>query len=784
MRDHPTPSLTRARAFAALAVLAPALGGSTELWARGTLLLATAAVLLAWPPRRTPGGLWLGLGLGLIALACAAFLPARWFAPPVWRQLLTGTFEVPLPGTMSAQPWLSAEGLGMLAAGVVFAGALLTQAWEREERHAAARTYALGILLLAGLAVGALFAKWHVPWWPRPQNSGIGFGFFPNRNQTANVLAVAGIVITALGFESLGRRHRSGAGWFAGLALIGAALVIAYSRAGIALFFAGTAVWVALALRFSSSRKGATLGFAAVLVMLAGFFLFGGETLKRFQGAAGTPTADYRVGIQEDAWRLAGTQPWLGVGLGNFEPIFALARRAEAEKQNRCVHPESDWLWAAVELGWPAVALLALALGLWAAETLPFAPKTDRQVRSAAAVGAVAFALHGLVDVSGHRAGALWPALLLFSLARHPGRARAERGWVGPVFRGAAGALAALGAWWVISARWPEKTLHFPTSGTLAWLEARLERENTAADYSAVEATANEALRIAPLSWQIYYRRAVAHAGTPGGVPAAAADFDTARFLEPRWALLCLNEGKVWLALDEPQLTIEAWAEALRRAGADAPGYYEQMLTAGGKKLGVRAGLAQLAQSHPNLLNAYLERTGGLDFALMAERFLERDPTLASLSGPQRRGFFGTWFRNGDRARLIALMVAHPEWQEEAWPWLARHYAEKQDYERAWRFVERYGPVPALPKIVTGHSLAELERGFHLHPDDVQAGLALYTALRKLRQNDEALATLRAVSGIAGRPNYVPYLEAMLWAEKEEWGKAWEAWGRYFATVK
>jgi hypothetical protein len=98
--------------------------------------------------------------------------------------------------------------------------------------------------------------------------------------------------------------------------------------------------------------------------------------------------------------------------------------------------------------------------------------------------------------------------------------------------------MAAVGGWWLLSVHWPARTLGVPTSGTLAWLERRLERENAAADYPAMKATADAALRIAPLNWALYSQRAVAQAGTPGGTPAAIADFDTARFLEPRWILL------------------------------------------------------------------------------------------------------------------------------------------------------------------------------------------------------------------------------------------------------
>ncbi len=780
MRDHPTPSPARAWAYASLAILAPALGGSTALWARGTLLLATAAVLLMWPPRRTPGTRWLALGLALAVLALPAFLPAAWFAMPRWRELMTGTFAVALPATVSPQPWLTAEGAGFFWAAIIFAGATLAQGWERDERRRVVRIYAVGIVLLAVVALVSLFAKWPVPWW---RSAGMEFGFFPNRNQTANVLALAGIMAAALGFEGLSRRRSVGYAWFAAVALLGVALVVAYSRAGIGLFFVGATAWVALGLRFSASKKGATLGFAAVLVLLATFFLFGGETLKRFQVQAKAPLEDFRTMVHHDARRLAAQKPWLGQGLGNFEPVFALDR-TDTALDKRMLHPESDWLWAAVELGWPAVALVAIALGLWFTETLPFASGTDRHLRSAAMVCGVAFALHGLVDVSGHRAGSLWPALLLFSLARHPRQAGEERPWVAPAFRFSALLLALLGAWWLASAKWPAELQRLPTSATVAWLDARAEAENEAANYPALLKTANEALRLAPLDWSFHYRRGVARAATPEGRLAAMADFDTARFLEPRSLWLCFNEGKIWLALDEPDLTVEAWVEALRRAGPQAPGLYEQMVGMSTRKLAVRAGLARLAETDAELLVRFLGASSGLEFNGTVARLRERDPALETLSRPQRKRLFDAWYRGGDRDDFLAAAVTHPEWQEDMWLGLARHYAQQKDYERAWRFVERFAPAPTLPHFDSGQSLAELERAFHFHPDDYQAGLALYAALRSLRQNDEALSTLRTVNAIPGRPNYGPYLESVLWAEKGEWTKAWEAWQRYANAVK
>jgi hypothetical protein len=87
--------------------------------------------------------------------------------------------------------------------------------------------------------------------------------------------------------------------------------------------------------------------------------------------------------------------------------------------------------------------------------------------------------------------------------------------------------------------------------------------------------------------------------------------------------------------------------------------------------------------------------------------------------------------------------------------------------------------VPVLPVLTTGKSVAELERGFKIK-GDLLDGVGLVINLRNLRQNEEALATLKELGKMPGRPVYLGYLEAKMRAEREEWKLAWEAWERYY----
>src|SRR5487761_2754578 len=112
-------------AIVVLALLAPALGGTTELWAQAVVVLGLALLLLWSPPRVWPR--WLALPLvGLLLLSLFAFLPAAWFGASPWRERLVSDLDLALPGTLSPQPWLTLESALMLWSTLVWAAFLAT----------------------------------------------------------------------------------------------------------------------------------------------------------------------------------------------------------------------------------------------------------------------------------------------------------------------------------------------------------------------------------------------------------------------------------------------------------------------------------------------------------------------------------------------------------------------------------------------------------------------------------------------------------------------------------
>jgi hypothetical protein len=410
-------------------LVAIGLGGAVALPAQ-TLLTAVAGLLLLLAPPRGPlPRVPLILGALLLAIALAAFLPTDSSFVP-WRHYLAtqchlpapadGPYSFPLTGLRSPQPWLTLQAAALLFVGLAWGLYLLTLSWERVDRIFATELLVFGVALLALLATLAFILHFRIPGWTQTENR----GWFPNRNQTADVLALTGITAYALIFDRLRKGKRTGYLLLLALVPIVVELVISYSRAGILLFFGGVLawhLWPRPGQRRGASVKWLALSAALGIVLLSIFLAFGGDTLARFlnpapSGATTQDITDFRGPIQSDALRFSLQSPWLGAGLGNFEPLFSFSRVASING-NRAIHPESDWLWLAGEMGWPAVALVVAGLVWWLRRALPLENKTGESMRRALIVAVLVFAIHGLVDVSGHRPGSLWVALLLAGMA-------------------------------------------------------------------------------------------------------------------------------------------------------------------------------------------------------------------------------------------------------------------------------------------------------------------------------------------------------------------------------
>src|SRR5437868_11084247 len=282
----------------ALTALAPILGGSTKLWAAASLAAATGLLFLIAPPTRSLGRVPNIAFATLIALALAAFLPARWFPFPDWRSVLE-KLGARLPATVSAQPWLTFQSTLQFLLGLSWGYYLLAAGWSLAARK---RAWTFIALLIVGLAVAITVAnslQARIPFWPHTPE----FGFFPNRNHTSNVLGIGGILVYALALDGFGRRQRHWWIWIAALSLICWALILDYSRAGIILLAAGIVAWHLFWLITSGNKRRPLIASAGILLLLILFVWNVGKTIVRFINEESNPLSptNMRFAIYRDA---------------------------------------------------------------------------------------------------------------------------------------------------------------------------------------------------------------------------------------------------------------------------------------------------------------------------------------------------------------------------------------------------------------------------------------------------------------------------------------------------
>jgi len=760
--------------IALLPILACFLGGGSQKWAEGIVTALLGLYLLVRPPGVSLGPIINCIFVALLGLATIAFLPARWFFLPAWRSAVLNDFAIPLPSTLTPQPWMTAGCLISLIAGMSWLYVVSTQELELRSTRFQLRLFVTGIVAVAAISIALYLAHAAFPFWINQR----GFGPFPNRNHTADLFGITAIVLLACGQDDIRHGRKRWLIWLMALGILVAAIILNFSRAGMVILVGGSALWIAVVVLRQRSLSWIALGFSFLLLLLTVILLLGGETLERFHlrgiGGFGIST-DFRWRIFRDTFQLIRASPWCGIGLGNFDAVFAIFRSASLG-DTRALHPESDWLWLWAELGWLAVAVIVIGAALLIRRVLPLREGTNQRFRLAALISAVAFALHGLLDVPGHRVGTAFAGILLLGLSLHRPLGLRPSRWIASLFRLVGLLLLVSGASWTVAAL---GKMSLPGAVGVANAKELSAVANRDRNLEETVSLMNRALAWAPLDWQLYFLRALGEVGEKQ--PASALDdFRRARFLEPNAYEVPLAEGNVWLS-SRPILAATAWQEALRRADPEQrPEVYSSMLSnASMRSPQVSRILEETGLRQHDLALAYLSRVSGALFNHALTEFLKHDPNLATLTETEKLALFSLWSERGDLEQLAQAVQQHPGWITYAWLGMATYDASKQDFRSAYELTQRFGEAVALPRISADSSLEELQKRFYAAPSNYAVGYALYREQMQRGRTDDSLLTARHFSERPNAPAYFHFLEAQSWAEKQNWERAWNAWQKF-----
>jgi len=667
----------------------------------GILWTGAGLLMVIFPPEVKIPRTWCLLAAGFVLFSAMGFLPRGWFTVPAWRTELehlgadTGPF-------VFVQARLAAESLAGFVASTAVVIYLLGHRVRTQTQQRLALAFTLGVGLWAAAAL-----RWH-----EPQTV---FGFFPNRNHTATLLAMGTFVGLGTFAQAIRYRH----GWVAGLAAIPMAVclyslyIASESRAGIVLVFAGFAIWISAS---GIRHLRGNLGKALLLIVLAacGIFLIVDTKVKtRLRdsveqmapaalNSATSPESpfttgsteqlalpkDGRITIFRDTVEMIRQGPWTGVGAAQFAQVFPQFRKpTTGPNASRCLHPESDWLMMTAETGWPATLFLAGGvIAVFFAAWKCARNGRGRVLRAGCITAAMLLCLHGIFDLPGHRLGLAWSGALLLAMSLSPpeanGANRPSR-WSTYGWRGLGLALSLAGIL-LLHAQWVQKPLlpSAQVSRLMSEAKALYDQDQAAYNKAASEGReyqpdpANDPLeaallllaevnRLAPLDPHPYYVRGTLALHYDDKQDIAKKAFAIQRRLDPTRVNVAMEQAQSWTKLD-PDQVLALWREGLRRASNEESGLtqsasgvlhtYGKIVQTAGNDESLASAALKLAEDNPSLWIVWTRSAP----ATLLDREMPR--LLADArSADMRKDLFQIWNKRGSKEVAAQFARSHSE---------------------------------------------------------------------------------------------------------------------------
>ena len=755
-------------------------------WARAIVFAAMACMILIIDRRiRHTFAVWATIAF-ILTWAGLCFLPGSWFTQPKWLTTILPSLPdaEELTRFVTPQGWVSLQSFLTLAAVLAWSACVSGVHWHTEERK-----LGLSILTVGITVIGVAFLSFEVSETPWPGAAHDGqFGPFANRNQTAAMFGLGATCCTGLLLAN-GRHHWCQTiVWGLCLAILTAAVAQAGSRAGVLTMAAGVLAvsgWWSF-----SSRQWIPLAIGASTLLLACSYLIlhGGRLTERIGESISGQTAEGRIAIWRDTGSLIAQAPILGSGLGNFEPAFAQVRDASISEYH-VRHQESDWLWAAAEIGIPGVVGIALLLGILLAR-IPW--KQQPHVRSrhhllhlTAAIGVVQLIALGCIDVPAHRLGTLLPVIVLLGLAvdtrdrNKPADPNSEapaptsgsffpklgiQQRISIAALAAVPVIAAVG-WTMLPSPHRANTL---LSKASAWKSTSADPDN-----HTTRESLQHAIAMAPLDWRGYFLRA-SHALAFGPYPRdAQRDFQRARILVPNAPSVPRQEATAWIKFGMKNYAIPAWREQLRCDPTRITEHFGSMLETAKDDTDLTRQLVFLAKDYPDLQLLALRRaTKGSRFDSLLAETLVAGAGLGDWQPDQLASLFKIWLDRGDHERLTTALTEDPRWAAIGWKTLFQLHVDTNDFPQAAEIAARHlanQMTEARGGIETASdsALDGLRQSFERSRGDLAAGLRLARIDAHAGRITEALEVLGHLARIHATSNVPPVLLLKAWCHQQ-----------------
>jgi tetratricopeptide (TPR) repeat protein len=670
------------------------------------------------PPSRGLGKLGdLGV-LGLLACLLLAFVPQFYWPTPDWRVDAIESVGLELPSSLSVQPWISFEAWLMAVAGFAWLYAALQ--WKVNLPGRRWLFFWLSILLsvIAGIVVcGNLVGARY----PGAEEAGV-FSFFPSPHQTANFLLLGGIATFGYAMEGVRTSDPlplvgvpASALCLGGLFLIGSPVVAL-------LYFAGSGLWLLVSLRIRSWPRPFKIGLPLAIITCS-LILVSNDRAMDLMSSFATSDSQINQGehlkVFQDTTKLVLDAPLSGFGLGSFSAVFPQYREASTSYLP-VLHPQSDFLWLASEGGLLAVGFLIVFLIGYALRCRGITEGGSGNYRLFALVAVIIFLLHGLVDVSGHRPGTVYFAILFVAFAL-PSRDHPKISLPTAFWRIPGVTLITFGLMWLGAGAF---NLPWHSSVRAAHYQEEILSHVSALDHAAANSAVNGWLALFPLDWRGYFQRAELILSNTEDQEAATADFTRARFVEPILGDVSYEEGIVWLPINATR-AISAWRETFLREMEDMDSVFDRMLEQAVSQE-MREKMARLSEINPHFRARFLSCLKGEALISEISHELSEDPFLSDFDRGQRSRIVENWIKNGDLSSANVFLSEYGESLNNTW-WLRSSLLQKQaNFQEAIDLIRKNINSPKLPEIQKNEAaFIRLLREHAAAPNDAEKGIAL-----------------------------------------------------------
>jgi hypothetical protein len=546
------------------------------------------------------------------------------------------------------------------------------------------------------------------------------------------------------------------------------------------LYFAGSLLWLLVSLRVRSWPSPFKIGLPLAIIFCSLVLVKSDRAMDLISGFA-TSYSQINQGehlkIFQDTTKLVLDAPLSGVGLGSFSAVFPQYREASASYLP-VLHPQSDFLWLASEGGLLAVGFLIVFLIAYALRCRGITEGGSGNYRLFALVAVIIFLLHGLVDVPGHRPGAVYFAILFAALAL-PSRDHPKISLPTAFWRIPGVTLIAFGLMWLGAG-----AFNFPwhSSVRVARYQEEILSHVSALDHAAANSAVNGWLGLSPLDWRGYFQRAELILSNPGDQEAATADFTRARFVEPISGIVSFEEGIVWLPNNATR-TISAWRETFLREMEDMDSVFDRMLVQAAS-LEMREKMARLSEINPHLRARYLSSLKGEVFISEISHELSKDPLLSDFDRGQRSRIVENWIKNGDLSSANVFLSEYGESLNNTW-WLRSSLLQRQaNFQEAIDLIRKNIDPPNLPKIQKNEAaFIRLLREHAAAPNDAEKGIALIYIYVAQRDYGKALPIIdRLLEGDSSTLNLYYWRGECLYL-LQEYVESWDAFGDYLEAL-